>query len=295
MGGNGCNLRKHIIATTTAIPSFATYPCCSSLGHSCSNLVMGKNKRKKRSKKAADKPSAAKSDAPAKPQAKKSSGSLADKLRARLAGGRFRSLNEALYTNNGEENFRRFQAEPELAEAYHRGFREQARGWPRNPLDDVIAQLQALPRAVVADMGCGDARLAAELGKRHDVRSFDLVATAPGVIACNIERTPLKNGECDVVVFCLALMGPSLWRFVGEAFRVLKPGGLLKVVEVRSRFEDASIDEFVAGCRSAGFDLVKPYDASNRMFVAFDFQKSKRRPSSTDPAFAFRACVYKKR
>ena len=127
------------------------------------------------------------------------------------------------------------------------------------------------------------------------MRSFDLVATAPGVIACNIERTPLKNGECDVVVFCLALMGPSLWRFVGEAFRVLKPGGLLKVVEVRSRFEDASIDEFVAGCRSAGFDLVKPYDASNRMFVAFDFRKSGRRPSSTDPAFAFRACVYKKR
>ena len=257
--------------------------------------AMGKNKRKKRSKKAADKPSAAKSDAPAKPQAKKSSGSLADKLRARLAGGRFRSLNEALYTNNGEENFRWFQAEPELAEAYHRGFREQARGWPRNPLDDVIAQLKALPRAVVADMGCGDARLAAELRGRHDVRSFDLVATAPGVIACNIERTPLKNGECDVVVFCLALMGPSLWRFVGEAFRVLKPGGLLKVVEVRSRFEDASIDEFVAGCRSAGFDLVKPYDASNRMFVAFDFQKSSRRPSKTDPAFAFRACVYKKR
>ena len=90
-------------------------------------------------------------------------------------------------------------------------------------------------------------------------------------------------------------MGPSLWRFVGEAFRVLKPGGLLKVVEVRSRFEDASIDEFVAGCRSAGFDLAKPYDASNRMFVAFDFRKSGRRPSSTDPAFAFRACVYKKR
>ena len=256
---------------------------------------MGKNKRKKRSKKPADKPSAAKSDAPAKPQAKKSSGSLADKLRARLAGGRFRSLNEALYTNSGGENFRRFQAEPELAEAYHRGFREQARGWPRNPLDDVIAQLKALPRAVVADMGCGDARLAAELRGRHDVRSFDLVATAPGVIACNIERTPLTNGECDVVVFCLALMGPSLWRFVGEAFRVLKPGGLLKVVEVRSRFEDASIDEFVAGCRSAGFDLVKPYDASNRMFVAFDFQKSSRRPSKTDPAFAFRACVYKKR
>ena len=84
-------------------------------------------------------------------------------------------------------------------------------------------------------------------------------------------------------------------RFVGEAFRVLKAGGLLKVVEVRSRFEDASIDEFVAGCRSAGFDLAKPYDASNRMFVAFDFQKSSRRPSKTDPAFAFRACVYKKR
>lgn len=252
---------------------------------------MGKTRRQKRSKKAA-------ADAPTapKPQTAKPSGSLADKLRARLAGGRFRSLNEDLYTNSGAANFRRFQAEPELADAYHRGFREQAKGWPTNPLDGIIAKLNALlPRRVVADMGCGDARLAAECGARHDVRSFDLVAMAPGVIACNIERTPLQKDECDVCVFCLALMGPSLWRFLGEAFRILKPGGLLYVVEVRSRFEDSSIDTFVDGCKNAGFDLAKPFDASNRMFVAFEFRKASRKPSKTDPAFAFRACVYKKR
>ena len=192
-------LRKRSLATRYKFRSRrATYHSCSSLSlqlpHSCSpapsasitrcssSTAVAADGQKQPEQKAADKPSAAKSDAPAKPQA--TSGSLAE-LRAMFVE------RSTIY------DFRRFQAEPELAEAYHRGFREQARGWPRNPLDDVIAQLQALPsRAVVADMGCGDARLAAELRGRHDVRSFDLVATAPGVIACNIERTPLKNGEC---------------------------------------------------------------------------------------------------
>jgi len=257
---------------------------------------MGKNKRKKRNKKAADKPSAAKSDAPAKPQAKKSSGSLADKLRARLAGGRFRSLNEALYTNDGEENFRRFQAEPELAEAYHRGFREQARGWPRNPLDDVIAQLQALPsRAVVADMGCGDARLAAELRGRHDVRSFDLVATAPGVIACNIERTPLTHGECDVVVFCLALMGNDWPYFVKEARRCLKAdSGELLIAEVKSRFMD--VNSFVAAIEKIGFKCTFQDDKSNDFFALFRFQINNR-SKKIDPETGklLTPCIYKRR
>ena len=79
----------------------------------------------------------------------------------RVVGGRFRQLNEDLYTSSGAANFARFSKDPELAEAYHRGFREQARSWPENPLDAIIARVRAMPRGrVVADFGCGDARLA---------------------------------------------------------------------------------------------------------------------------------------
>jgi len=48
---------------------------------------------------------------------------------------------------------------------------------------------------------------------------------------------PLKAGTVDIVVFCLALMGTNIGEFLKEANRLLKPNGILKIAEVRSRFE----------------------------------------------------------
>jgi len=39
------------------------------------------------------------------------------------------------------------------------------------------------------------------------VHSLDLVATAPGVVACNMAHTPLGDGSCDVAVFRWGLSG----------------------------------------------------------------------------------------
>lgn len=52
------------------------------------------------------------------------------------------------------------------------------------------------------------------------VFSLDLVATRPGVIACNMADTPLKDASVDVAVFCLALMGTDYAAFLKEATRV---------------------------------------------------------------------------
>lgn len=49
---------------------------------------------------------------------------------------------------------------------------------------------------------------------------MDLVATRPGVIACNMARTPLTDASVDVAVFCLALMGVDYAQFLREATRV---------------------------------------------------------------------------
>ncbi len=56
------------------------------------------------------------------------------------------------------------QAEPGLFQQYHQGFREQTRGWPKQPVDMAIAWLAAKPDSlVVADFGCGDAKIAASV------------------------------------------------------------------------------------------------------------------------------------
>ena len=151
---------------------------------------------------------------------------------------------------------------------YHRGYREQVAKWPINPLDVIIRTLKCvapmppgpvvtpaapavadvctpllrrcrkLPQGTrIADFGCGEAKLARKLGKRHKVHSFDLVAANELITACDISNVPLKPASVDVAVFCLSLMGTSYEKYLREAHRVLATGGRLVIAEVRSRFE----------------------------------------------------------
>lgn len=245
----------------------------------------------------------------------KKGGGLLDKMREKLSGGRFRWLNEQLYTRTGGEALELVGGDPALFEQYHDGFRSQTRGWPRQPLDVAVSFVERLPKgAVVADFGCGDAQLAERV--RNRVHSFDLVASAPGVVACNMANVPLEDGSVDCAVFCLALMGTDYGDFVAEARRVLRDGGRLWIAEVRSRFVDSAGDggtragaggpgtkakgaagtkRFVAALKAAGFTL-DASDASDTMFVVFELTKAPGEARLEAPAWPpLKACEYKRR
>ena len=166
---------------------------------------------------------------------------LQQKFAAKLSGGHFRVLNEQLYSQPGRASFAQMQASPALFDAYHAGYRAQVSGWPTNPLDSIIADVRSRPSgSVVADFGCGEARLSAAVGKHATVHSFDLVARAPGVIACDMSHVPLVDASVDTAIFCLSLMGTDYMNFLREATRVLRAGGRLLIAEIRSRFEAVS-------------------------------------------------------
>ena len=152
-------------------------------------------------------------------------------------------------------------ADPGLFDAYHTGFRSQVKSWPRNPLDTIIAELSRAARGqVVADFGCGEARLAATLGSGPSphcarVHSFDLAAppgNAQGVTVCNMAKVPLPPASCHASVFCLSLMGTDYWAFLKEGVRVLRPGGRLLVAEIRSRFEGGASSGGGGGASAQG-------------------------------------------
>lgn len=139
------------------------------------------------------------------------------------------------------------------------------------------SEKQSKKQVVVADFGCGDAKLAERLlslqvtsggelatkssskKKKNNndnasgssnswcpfkVHSFDLVSGGnPLVTPADISNVNLPNESVDVGVYCLALMGTNVADFVREGWRVLKFGGVLRVAEVRSRFETASAGE----------------------------------------------------
>ncbi|KAF1324038.1 Ribosomal rna-processing protein, partial [Globisporangium splendens] len=221
---------------------------------------------------------------------------MQEEMRRRLDGGKFRMLNEQLYTTTGDSAFSTFQSEPELFDVYHHGFREMAEKWPVNPLDTFIEYVKTRPKAVVADFGCGDARLAESVPNK--VHSFDLVSRKPIVTACNIANVPLPDSAIDIAVYCLALMGTSIREYILEVYRVLKPNGVLKVAEVKSRFENESlggIQGFVDRMQQMGFDL-KHRDERNKMFALFEFVKSRtRKPDAKNVHIELKACEYKRR
>jgi ribosomal RNA-processing protein 8 len=201
----------------------------------------------------------------------------------RLTSSRFRELNEELYTHTSRLSFERFTEEPELFDQYHVGFRKQAESWPLNPVDVIYKKIVAgwtrdrqkeggdvvgrrgKEKTVIADFGCGDAKLAERLlalrmgrdGKSlaqasakttskgdtcpFEIFSFDLVSGGnPLVTPADMSDVPLPDEGVDVAVYSLALMGTNVADFVREAWRVLRFNGVLRIAEVRSRFETAS-------------------------------------------------------
>ncbi|GAA6021830.1 hypothetical protein JCM11491_001536 [Sporobolomyces phaffii] len=238
--------------------------------------------------------------APAAPQT-----AMQAQLRAKLAGGKFRMLNETLYTTSGQDAWNLMKEEGAFDD-YHSGFRSQASNWPVNPLSVISnSLLSSLPvNALVADFGCGDAGLARTLSppasssssqsgpslklklaqpklvaqKALKVVSFDLVSQNPYVIEAECSSVPLPGSASssegqvvDAVVCCLSLMGTDWINMIREARRVLKTDGKLLIAEVSSRFD--KVDEFVKLVESVGFES-SGKDDSNSHFVLFDFVKT---------------------
>lgn len=210
-----------------------------------------------------------------------------------LRVAQFRLLNEDLYTSTGTEAEKTFKEDPQAFQSYHEGFEKQVAKWPVNPVDVIVESLKKLPKStVIADMGCGDAKIAQTLTNKI-VHSFDLVALNDHVTQCDMSKVPLQNNSVHVVVFCLSLMGTNLNSFILEANRILKQQGILKIAEVESRFDD--VDHFVKVMTEFGFLLVSQ-DDTNKMFILFEFKKVrgvKRSPKL--PIIRLKPCLYKKR
>ncbi|XP_077579561.1 uncharacterized protein rrp8 [Stigmatopora nigra] len=214
------------------------------------------------------------------------------RMQQRLDSGRFRYINELLYSTNSGAARRMFNQDPEAFHIYHRGYTAQVSRWPINPVDDIIAYIKSKPASVVvADFGCGDCKIARSV--KNKVHSYDLVATSELATVCDMAKVPLEDRSIGIAVFCLSLMGTNLIEFLSEANRVLKRGGFLKIAEVASRFEN--VQDFVNTMARLGFKLLSK-DTENTHFYSFEFLKTADVPEKVKKlSLTLKACLYKKR
>ncbi|KAL4648535.1 ribosomal RNA-processing protein 8 [Arapaima gigas] len=220
------------------------------------------------------------------------SAALRARMEQRLEAARFRYINEQLYSSSSKEAVHMFKQDPEAFDIYHRGFTAQVQHWPTNPLDAIIAYIKRKPASlVVADFGCGDCKIARSV--KNKVHSFDLAPICDLVTVCDMAKVPLRNASVDIAVFCLSLMGTNLVDFLAEANRVLVMGGVLKIAEVASRFEN--VRSFLSALANLGFKCVSK-DTENSHFYNFDFVKTVNTPEKVRKVgLELKPCVYKKR
>ncbi|XP_076295998.1 uncharacterized protein LOC143216622 [Lasioglossum baleicum] len=218
---------------------------------------------------------------------------LRDRMMSKLKASRFRYLNETMYSSESSESKKYFKDDPDAFKAYHEGYKQQVAQWPLNPLDVIISSIKKMPKDyVIADFGCGEARLAASVTQR--VHSFDFISLNKNVTVCDIAHTPLLTNGVHVVVFCLSLMGTNLKDYIIEANRILKKDGILKIAEVESRFD--RIEDFIKVLSGYGFKNTLK-DLSHNLFYFLDFKKEKDiggRKSKLSP-ITLKPCLYKKR
>ena len=130
---------------------------------------------------------------------------------------------------------------------------------PREPSSDgaatngeIIGKVDPLPRTrgtcTIADLGCGDAHLAASL---HPLRtplnlnllSFDLAkGDTPNVHLItvadisNLLSVGIRDSSVDIAICCLSLMNTNWVSVVDECSRIVRGGGEVWVAEIKSRF-----------------------------------------------------------
>ncbi len=117
---------------------------------------------------------------------------------------------------------------------------------------EIIGKVDPLPRTrgtcTIADLGCGDAHLAASL---HPLRtslnlnllSFDLAkGDTPNMHLItvadisNLLSVGIRDGSVDVAICCLSLMNTNWVSVVDECSRIVRGGGEVWVAEIKSRF-----------------------------------------------------------
>jgi hypothetical protein len=172
--------------------------------------------------------------------------------------GDFSRMNQRWNGAKSGTTHTRLQENSEEWQHYHALYRDARKTWAVVPFEQIVKELSIREGYVVGDFGCGEALLAEKLGETCTVYSFDHVAMNDMVTACDIADVPIDDGELDVAVFCLSLMGTNFTDYLKEAHRTLKLDGRLHIYEATTRFGDR--DQFAADLGRLGFGQVTVED-----------------------------------
>jgi superfamily II DNA or RNA helicase len=152
-------------------------------------------------------------------------------------------LHKKYKTMNSANLHKHFQDNRQDWDNYHKIAEENEKTFPDGeiPYQRIIQELEKIQTKrtkVVADMGCGTARVyqALKKDKRFQFINMDHVAIDKHVKSVDIKNTDLEEGSVDVAILCLAMWGSNCEDYIKEAHRILDCHGVLFVIEPFKRW-----------------------------------------------------------
>jgi hypothetical protein len=153
-----------------------------------------------------------------------------DPLRTRL-----KNIHSRLFKISSND-FNKDKGNGKLLKEYHE---LRDRYWLKesDPINKIIEiferDYQHIKTYKIADMGCGNAKLARHFGKRLNISSFDHFKINDFVTPVNMKNTGQKDKEFNYILYCLSISwgnSKEINDYLDESFRICKEDGVINII-----------------------------------------------------------------
>ena len=157
-------------------------------------------------------------------------------------------------TSTSEYMHNWFVNNPNEWKEYHKQREVSKSKWDEDPVDVIAKEINDRNDSnIIADMGCGLAKLSTLIKEQNKVISVDHYSEDPNVIKCDMKHTTINDNEADITVFCLSLWGTNYLDYIKEAYRITAKRGFMYIVEPNDEFDFDKLNEDI---KQIGFNKI---------------------------------------
>ena len=162
-----------------------------------------------------------------------------------------------------------FTNNPNDWKEYHKQREISKSKWLEDPVDVIAKELnERNDTNVIADLGCGLAKLSRIVKSPNKVISVDHYSEDPNVIKADIANLSeyINDNEVDITVFCLSLWGTNYLDYIKEAYRITAKRGFMYIVEPNDEFD---FDKLKEDIKQIGFNKINEVIRDKFTYLTF--------------------------
>lgn len=178
-----------------------------------------------------------------------------------------KNIHRKANTSTSEHMHNWFINNPNEWKEYHKQREISKSKWDEDPVDVIAKEInERNDNNIIADMGCGLAKLSTLIKEPNKVISIDHYSENPNVIQCDMKRTPINDNETDITVFCLSLWGTNYLDYIKEAYRITAKRGFMYIVEPNDEFDFDKLNEDI---KQIGFNKINEIIRGKFTYLTF--------------------------